>query len=144
MAEDLTRLSLDFIAELLHHWRQVNARGGELFETLPPEAREWARLQDGGYEMLVPAMAMMSPEKREVGLSVLDDFIAIVDRLRADDLDVTPSRDPGGERPSGAGVRMDEAEIEKRISDMERQVARLEEIADRVTAALESLARPDH
>lgn len=125
MPEPFTRLSLDMIADWLGHWRAINVRGGELFSQLSPEAQMWARAQDGGFEMLIPALAMMSPDKREMALAILDDFIDIVNRLQEDD--VTPPRDPVPERPS-------EGTMDERVSELEAENRMLRQALEMIQA----------
>lgn len=73
MEELERRLSLDMVQDMLRDWLAVNEQAGALFDSMPTPAQRWAVDNGGGFEMLVPVVAVMKPEAREVARSFILD-----------------------------------------------------------------------
>lgn len=123
MAGELRRLSLDMVQDVLREWLDANEQAGRLYEHLPPDAQRWAVDNGGGWEMLVPVLAVMRPEAREVAHSLLLDAIDTIGWLSADEERLSqPVGSLTNERSTGDGAEMDAA-TDERLARIEAGVA---------------------
>ena len=132
MAGELERrLSLDMVQDMLRDWLAVNEQAAALYESMPPAQQEWAVTSGGGFEMLVPCLAVMKPEVREVARSFLLDGIEAIDWLSQGFANVPNER-------SGPS---DGAEMNEKvdIDELRAEIRTLRDERDRLAAQLQDL-----
>lgn len=141
MGEPLTRLSIDMVGHTLAKWLQVNEAAGAMYDAMNDEARAWIAAHGGSFEMLVPVLAAMRPEDRELARTlVLEGMDAL--RVVADEWDAWaslsyPRASIEGERPSDGVTGMDDEQAEARIETLERRLDRMNDKLARIIDRLE-------
>lgn len=141
---ELEALSVELAGDVLRSWRRTLDRADEVYANFDDETRRWVDRNGHDFAGLVPVLALMDPQARDLSRALVEGAIDTVDRVsqgrgtvQGAVERVIAQVESGGEQMGGEGA---EETDEERFARLEGWCMDLDDKLGRVVTALEAIA----